>query len=307
MIYTVTFSPSLDYTVRVNDFKSGALNRTASERIVPGGKGVNVSVVMKNLGVESKALGFVGGFTGAAIIGMLTEKGVSADMIECAGLSRINVKIKSGEETEINGQGADISDENLAMLMKKLDKLGRRDYLVLAGSVPSSLPSDVYDRVLERVSGKGVLTVVDTSGELLKSALKYKPFLVKPNNFELGELFGVKIENLDDTEKYARKLQESGALNVIVSLGGNGAFMLTGEGKTVFTEAPSGRVTDTVGAGDSLVAGFISEYVSSGNLHRAFLRGVATGSASAFKDGLAEKSESDELFNLLMTKTGKNK
>lgn len=307
MIYTVTFSPSLDYTVKVNNFEKGSLNRTCGERITPGGKGINVSSVLKNLGIPSKALGFVGGFTGDAVIDMLAEKGVETDMIKCRGLSRINVKVKSGEETEINGQGAEITEENLCELIAKLGCLGKEDFLVLAGNVPSSLPSDVYERIMTSVSACGVKTAVDATGKLLLGTLKYRPFLIKPNNLELGELFGVKIESIADTAEYAAKLQRLGARNVIVSLGGEGAYMLTDGGESLYSPAPEGKVKDTVGAGDSLVAGFIAEYSECGDYRRAFLRGIATGSATAFKDGLAGKAESDELFYALMNKNGENK
>ena len=296
MIYTVTFSPSLDYTVTVGNFEAGTLNRTRGERIAPGGKGVNVSIMLHRLGVESTALGFSGGFIGDAIEKMLAEEGVTADMIRCAGNSRINVKIKSRAETEINGTGAVITPEGISELKRRLGALTEGDFLVLAGSVPASVTDRTYCELLAMAAEKGALCVVDTSGSRLKAALKYRPLLVKPNNYELGELYGVEIRGRSDTEKYAAKMQKEGARNVIVSLGGDGAFMLAEDGRRIYRSAPEGKAVDTVGAGDSLVAGFLAEYVSGGDTERAFLRGIATGSATAFSEGLASGQFADELF-----------
>ena len=295
MIYTVTFSPSLDYTVEVDGFEKNKLNRTKTERIAPGGKGVNVSIVLNNMGVKSTALGFIGGFTGNAIVGMLADLGVDTDMIGCAsGISRINVKVKSDGETEINGQGAVAGKKEVNLLLEKLRKAKRGDVVVLAGNVPATVPSDIYERILSELRGSGAEFVVDATGKLLLGALKYKPLLVKPNNVELGELFGAEIKSDDDIKLYAEKLRELGAKNVIVSLGGKGAYLLSESGESVFSPAPSGKVVDTVGSGDSLVGGFLYEYELSGNVKNAFYRGIATGSASAFRFGLCTKSQSDE-------------
>lgn len=300
MIYTVTFSPSLDYTVEVDGFEKNKLNRTKSERIAPGGKGVNVSVVLKNLGTPSVALGFVGGFTGKAIVERLTCDGVNVDMIECeSGMSRINVKVKSDGETEINGQGAVAGEKEVGLLLEKLGAAKKGDLVVLAGNVPSTVPKDIYERILSALD-KETECVVDATGKLLLGALKHHPLLVKPNDVELGELFGVEINGDEDIEKYARELQRLGARNVIVSLGARGAFLLTEKGESLFSPAPSGKVVDTVGSGDSLVGGFISEYVVSSDAKKAFYRGVATGSASAFLFGLCTRSQSDEQLERLM-------
>ena len=304
MIYTVTFSPSLDYTVEVSGFEKNKLNRTKAERITPGGKGVNVSVVLKNLGSDSVALGFIGGFTGKAIIDMLAALGVKTDMIECEkGISRINVKVKSDGETEINGQGAVAEEKEVALLIDKLDRAQKGDYIVLAGNVPSTVPKNVYERIMSALGGKGVNFVVDATGKLLRDSLKFRPLLVKPNDIELGELFGVEIKSDEDIEKYAEKLQKLGARNVIVSLGARGAFLLTEKGENLFVAAPSGTVVDTVGSGDSLVGGFLSEYSYSGDAVKAFYRGVASGSASAFRYGLCSKRESDEQLARIEGKT----
>lgn len=304
MIYTVTFNPSLDYTVKVNHFRAGELNRAESGRIAPGGKGINVSVMLMHLGVPSVALGFAAGFTGDAINNMLAAEGVNADMIPCDGISRINVKVKSDEETEINGAGLSITAEKFALLLKKLDAVKKGDYLVLGGSVPASVTPEMYARLPLIASEKGAQCIIDTSGERLRQSLRFSPLLIKPNRTELEELFSVRLRGSDDIAFYADKMRSSGARNVIVSLGGDGAFMLTEKGERYFCAAPAGKVRDTVGSGDSLVAGFLSEYSATGDAHRAFLRGVAAGSASAFCDGLADKEATDKLFNQLLEQYG---
>lgn len=300
MIYTVTFSPSLDYTVEVDGFEKNKLNRTKTERIMPGGKGVNVSIVLNNMGVKSTALGFIGGFTGKAITDMLSGLGVTQDMIECeSGISRINVKVKSDGETEINGQGAVAGEKEVNLLLEKLKAAKSGDVVVLAGNVPATVPSDIYERILSELSDSGAEFVVDATGKLLLGALRYKPLLVKPNSVELGELFGTEIKTDDHIALYAEKLRELGAKNVIVSLGGKGAYLLSESGEGIFSPAPEGKVVDTVGSGDSLVGGFLYEYELSGNVKNAFYRGIATGSASAFRFGLCTKQQSDHQLKCL--------
>jgi len=288
MIYTVTFNPSLDHVVRVEDLQMGETNRSSAEQIYPGGKGINVSVVLHNLGMESVALGFTAGFTGDAIETGARELGCRTDFIRLEkGLSRINVKLKAQEETEINGQGPSIPVEAIDALFEKLERLGQGDVLVLAGSIPNTLPSDIYERILGRMEGKGVLTAVDATGTLLKNVLHYHPFLIKPNKSELGELFGVEITSREEIARYARELQKLGARNVLVSMAGEGAWMLTENGKIFSCAAPKGTVRNSVGAGDSMVAGFLTGYLQTGAYREAFRMGVAAGSASAFSEGLA--------------------
>ena len=283
MVYTVTFNPAIDYVVRTSAMKLGEVNRSSSEEMYFGGKGINVSAVLKELGIASRALGFTAGFTGEAI-----KK----------GNSRINVKIKADDETELNGQGPDIDDEALSQLFGKLDKLTDGDTLVLAGSIPSSLPSDIYERILERLSQKNIRTVVDATKDLLLNVLKYKPFLIKPNNHELGEMFGVELETDEDIEKYARKLQDMGAMNVLISMAGDGAMLIDEKGKMHRCGVCRGNVKNAVGAGDSMVAGFIAGS-QEGDYEYALKLGTAAGGATAFSDGLAEKAMIDELMKQL--------
>ena len=297
MIYTVTFNPSLDYLVWVKDLQMGETNRSSAEEIYPGGKGINVSIVLHNLGMESVALGFCAGFTGEAIVSGAESLGCKTDFIRLNdGLSRINIKLKADEETEINGQGPDISPAALDALFEKLDKLKAGDVLVLAGSIPNTLPADSYERILGRLEGKGVLTGVDATGTLLKNVLHYHPFLIKPNKSELGGLFGVEIRSKDEIAQYARELQKLGARNVLVSMAGEGAWMLTETGEIYSCEAPKGKVKNSVGAGDSMVAGFLTGYLRGGNYREAFRMGVATGSASAFSQGLASAETVQEVL-----------
>lgn len=290
MVYTVTFSPSLDYVVKVKDFVMGKTNRTEYERISPGGKGINVSTVLTNLGVESVALGFCGGFTGEALKNMLRTRGLKTDFIEADGLNRINVKLKTDCETEINGQGVNIGEDALNELYEKIGGIKEGDFLVLAGTVPKTLPSDIYEKILAKVPRK-VGIVVDATGSLLRKVLHFRPFLIKPNKDELSELFSVKVESLEDVYEYASRLRDEGARNVIVSMGGDGAAIVTEEGEKYFSEAPKGKVVDTVGSGDSMVAGFLAGIIKGKDKHDAFLQGVAAGSASAFKEGLATEEE----------------
>lgn len=296
MVYTVTFNPAVDYIVHTKELRAGATNRSDSEEIYFGGKGINVSIVLSELGVKSKALGFVAGFTGAAIERGVSEKGIDADFVHLSGgFSRINVKIKSGEETELNGQGPKIPDEAVQQLFAKLDELQDGDTLVLAGSIPSSLPSDIYERILARLSGRKIRTVVDATKDLLVKVLKYQPFLIKPNNFELGEIFGVELHTTDEIVKYAEKLHEMGARNVLVSMAGDGAVLLDETGKTHVCGVCRGTVKNSVGAGDSMVAGFIAGCEKAGYEY-ALKLGTAAGGATAFSEGLATKEKINELL-----------
>lgn len=297
MIYTVTFNPSLDYIVSVNDFRLGLTNRTDSEQIFPGGKGINVSTILMNLGIESTALGFVAGFTGEEIVRGVEERGIRSDFIQIgSGISRINMKLKNIDGTEINGMGPKISPEKVEELMKKLDVLGEGDVLVLAGSIPASMPDDMYSRILERMDGKGVVSVVDATGDLLLNVLKYRPFLIKPNNHELGELFGVRLTKRKEVAPYARKLQERGARNVLVSMAGEGAVLVAEDGSVHEAPAPEGVLVNAVGAGDSMVAGFTAGWLEKQDYRHAFYMGVAAGSASAFSEYLATKEEIMALY-----------
>lgn len=299
MVYTVTFNPAIDYVVRVKEILVGATNHSESEEIYFGGKGINVSVVLKELGVDSKALGFTAGFTGEAIEKGLADLGVDTDFVHLkTGNSRINVKLKSKEETEINGQGPHIDDESVAALFKKLDALTDGDTLILAGSIPSSLPSDIYEKILERLSGQKIRVVVDATKDLLLNVLKFKPFLVKPNNHELGDMFGVKLETDQEIEKYARKLQAMGAVNVLISMAGDGSMLIDETGKMHRMGVCKGKVKNSVGAGDSMVAGFTAG-IQSGDYEYALKLATAAGGATAFSDGLATIEKITELFNTL--------
>lgn len=298
MIYTVTFNPALDYVVRLPELAPGGVNRTDSEDIQLGGKGINVSCVLGQLGFESVALGFVAGFTGEAVEAGLARRGVKSDFIRLPeGLTRINVKIKAGAETEINGRGPAIPAEALEELFHKLDALTAGDVLVLAGSIPASLPSDVYQRILERLAPKGVLCAVDATGELLVKVLPYKPFLIKPNNHELGEIFGRALHTEAEIVECARLLQDRGARNVLVSMAGDGALLLDEEGGVHRLEAFKGKVKNSVGAGDSMVAGFLAGWLEKGDWAWALRLGSACGSATAFSDALATRAEIESLLS----------
>lgn len=303
MIYTVTFNPSLDYIVNVDNLQLGAVNRTNREIMNPGGKGINVSMVLHNLGYKSTALGFRAGFTGREIARLMEEQEIQSEFIEvAAGISRINVKVRSDEESEINGMGPDIGEGDIQKLYEQLDKLEDGDILVLAGSIPASMPETMYRDIMERLSGKKLQIVVDATKDLLMNVLKYHPFMIKPNNHELGEIYGVTLKTRDDVVPYARKLQEEGARNVLISMAGEGAVLLTEDGDVYQTEAPKGKVKNSVGAGDSMVAGFVAGYVESHDYEKAFYMGVCTGSASAFSEGMATKEAVCELLNQI----GKN-
>lgn len=299
MVYTVTFNPAIDYVVHTGEMKLGATNRSEREEMYFGGKGINVSIVLRELGIDSKAFGFTAGFTGEAIEKGLADVGIDTDFVRLEkGNSRINVKIKASEETELNGQGPDIDDKAISALFEKLDKLSDGDTLVLAGSIPSSLPADIYERILERLSGRNIRAVVDATKDLLLNVLKYKPFLIKPNNHELGEMFGVTFNSDEEIETYARKLQEMGAVNVLVSMAGDGAILIDEYGKMHRCGVCKGVVKNSVGAGDSMVAGFTAG-VLNGDYEYALKLGTAAGGATAFSDGLATKEEITELVKTL--------
>ena len=300
MIYTVTFNPSIDYIATCENFRLGETNRTSKELMYPGGKGINVSIVLSNLGIENTALGFVAGFTGKEIVKMLNKENIATDFIEIdKGLSRINVKLRSNEESELNGMGPEIDDEAIRKLYEKLDKLIAKDTLVISGSIPSCMPKTIYSDILEYLKGRNIDIVVDATKDLLMNVLPYHPFMIKPNNHELGELFNVELNTQDEVIPYARKLREKGARNVIVSMAGKGAVMVDENNDVYKMEAPKGKVMNSVGAGDSLVAGFIYGCKKLNNYEKAFKFGVCTGSASAFSDGLATKDKIDLLFNNL--------
>lgn len=298
MIYTVTFSPTLDYVVAVDHFQKGAINRTTSEDVFPGGKGVNVSLVLHNLGYQTTALGFIAGFTGAEIKRMLWLNGVESNFIHVEqGMSRINMKIRSDEETAINGQGPVITKEDIGTLYARLRFLVDNDIIVLAGHIPSSLPSDMYEQVLEFLQGRSLKVIVDAEKELLTGTLKYRPWLIKPNAEELGDIFGVKVRTKMDAVPYAKKLQEMGAQNVLVSLGPEGALLLTENGDLYLCDALPGKVVNTVGAGDAMIAGFLAGYLDSkGDYLQALKKGISAGSAKAFNLTMTTKKEIDYLM-----------
>lgn len=297
MIYTVTFNPSLDYIVSVSDFKLGLTNRTDSELLLPGGKGINVSTVLQNLGIANTALGFTAGFVGEEVRKEVEQLGVKAEFISLdEGVSRINLKLKSIDGTEINGQGPKIPREAVDALMTLLDRLGADDTLVLAGSIPASMPDDIYQKIMERLNGRNVRIVVDATKDLLLNVLGHHPFLIKPNNHELGDIFGVKLSEREEVVPYARKLQEKGAVNVLVSMAGKGAVLLAEDGSVYAAEAPKGTLKNGVGAGDSMVAGFLAGYGESGDYEHAFRMGLAAGSASAFSEQLATKDEIEKVY-----------
>lgn len=296
MIYTVTLNPAVDYVIRTDKIELGAVNRSNGEEIYFGGKGINVSMVLAELGIKSKALGFVAGFTGDAIEIGIVKSGIDADFVHLdKGFSRINIKIKSEQETEINGQGPEISDEKIAELFQKFDEINDGDTIILAGSIPSSLPSDIYEKILNHLKDKNIRVVVDATKDLLLNVLKYKPFLIKPNNFELEEMFGVKLNSIEDIMKYAKKLKEMGAVNVLVSMAGDGAVLLDENGNTHICGVCTGTVKNSTGAGDSMVAGFIAGCESS-DYEYALRLGTASGGATAFSDGLAKR---DNIYKLL--------
>ena len=301
MIYTVTFNPSLDYIVSVDDFKLGLTNRTSSELLLPGGKGINVSTILTNLGIESTALGFIAGFTGTEIVRRAERIGIRSDFIRIEeGISRINVKLKSIDGTEINGMGPDISSEKVTELMEKLEVLGEGDVLVLAGSIPSTMPDDIYSRILEGLEGKGVTFIVDATGDLLLKVLKYHPFLIKPNNHEMGDIFHVELKTREEVIPYGKKLQEMGARNVLISMAGEGAVLVAEDGSVYDAPAPKGVLVNAVGSGVSMVAGFTAGWIEKKDYRHAFYMGVASGSASAFSEYLATRDEIMDLYNKIV-------
>ena len=300
MVYTITLNPALDYVMKVGSLRFDDINRSKAEQIYYGGKGINVSVVLSRLGTENKALGFVAGFTGEEL-----ERMLKADNIDCdfnhlrSGLTRVNVKIKADTELDINANGPDVSEAEIEELLTKLDDIKEGDVLVLAGAVPKNLPSDVYEKILQRLSGKGVKFVVDATGELLLKVLKYKPFLVKPNHHELGDLFSVTTKTDEEIEIYAKKLQQMGASNVLVSRGGDGAMLIDEFGLVRKIGNAKGKLVNSVGCGDSMVAGFVAGFLQTGDYEHALRLGAACGNATAFSEGLAERDDIDKIYKIL--------
>ena len=295
MIYTVTFNPAIDYVIHMDQpVEIGETNRSREESLFFGGKGVNVSLILGQLNMENRALGFLAGFTGAAIADGIQAQGVQGDFIFLPkGTSRINVKLKSEKETEINAQGPDIDKDSLDALFQQFSHFEDGDCLVLAGSIPKSLPNDIYEQILERLKEKNILAVVDATGDLLKKVLPYHPFLIKPNKAELGELFQTRVETSEEIVTYAKKLQEMGARNVLISLGGDGAMLVSEDGDILSIGVPTGKAINTVGSGDSMVAGFLTGYLQSNNYETALALGTACGSATAICQGLADRATID--------------
>ncbi len=292
MIYTVTLNPSLDYIVSVDGFEVGKTNRTSSEMMLPGGKGINVSTILKNLGLENTALGYVAGFTGVEIERRLHEMGVRTGFITLReGMSRINFKLSSIEGTEINGRGPVIQAADIERLMEQLSSLKDGDVLFLSGSIPSSMPDDIYRDIMERLQDREIQIIVDATGELLLKVLPYHPVLIKPNHHELGEIFGAELTPGPGVVPYARKLQEMGARNVLISMAGHGAILVAEDGTVYQAPAPNGQLKNGVGAGDSMVAGFMAGWLEKQDYRHAFRMGVAAGSASAFSENLATAEE----------------
>ena len=297
MIYTVTFNPSLDYILDLSELNMNHVNRTSAERILPGGKGINVSIVLHNLGVDNKAICFTSGFTGDALKTLLQQRDMNADFINISqGLTRINVKLRSGGETEINGQGPEIKSEDIAELYEKRGYLDEEDYLVLAGSLPDTMSKSTYMDIMQMLQYNNSKIIVDATGELLLNVLPYKPFLIKPNNHELGNLFGVEVNTREDAVKYAKKLIEKGARNVLVSMSASGAVMVTEDGDVYEADAPQGEVKNSVGAGDAMLAGFLAGYIKYEDFDKAFKLGICAGSASAFSEEMATRDEVMKLY-----------
>lgn len=303
MIYTVTFNPALDYIMRVPSLETDTVNRTDSESVFYGGKGINVSIILSRLEVPNVALGFIAGFTGREIQDGVKAQGVETKFIPLEqGLSRINVKIKNAEkkeETEINAQGPKIPEDKLQELYEQLEQLTADDMLVLAGSIPNTLPSDVYEQIMKRLQSKQVPIVVDATKDLLKNVLKYHPFLIKPNNFELGEMFGVTLHSKEEIVHYAKELQKLGARNVAVSMAGDGSILVTEDGEVHQMGVAKGTVKNSVGAGDSMVAGFVAGYIQKGDYAYALKLGTAAGGATAFSDDLATREKIQETLKSL--------
>ena len=303
MIYTVTFNPSLDYIVGVDDFRLGATNRTSYEQMLAGGKGINVSYVLKNLGFESTAFGFLAGFVGEEIRRKVAADGIHADFLTLSeGVSRINVKLKNIDGTEINGMGPEISAEKVQELISgpiPLISVPSIEWDVLAGSIPQSMPDTIYMDIMADLQDKGVEIAVDATRDLLMNVLPYRPFLIKPNNHELGEIFGVELKKREEVIPYAKNLQEKGAKNVLVSMAGEGAVLIDENGREYMSPVPKGKVVNAVGAGDSMVAGFIAGYLEKKDYEYAFHMGIASGSASAFSEQLATRAEVEALLKTI--------
>lgn len=297
VIYTVTFNPSLDYIVSVKDFRPGMTNRTSSELMLVGGKGINVSIVLGNLGIKSTALGFIAGFTGDEIVRRLHKSGINSEFIKINdGISRINIKLKSIDGTEINGQGPHIDSSHIEQLMNRLRRLESGDILVLAGSIPAGISDNIYKDIMDMLKDKGVQIVVDATSRLLTNVLEYKPFFIKPNQHELGDIFNVTLNTQEEVIPYALELKKMGAVNVCVSMGGKGAILVADDGNVYKAKSPDGILKNSVGAGDSLVAGFLSGWIEKKDYEYAFRKGVATGSASAFSERLATNGEVNGLI-----------
>lgn len=297
MIYTVTFNPSLDYIVSVKDFRPGMTNRTSSELMLAGGKGINVSIVLGNLGIKSTALGFIAGFTGDEIVRRLHNGGINSEFIKINdGISRINIKLKSIDGTEINGQGPHIDSSHIEQLMNRLRRLESGDVLVLAGSIPAGISDNIYKDIMDMLKDKGVQIVVDATSRLLTNVFEYNPFFIKPNQHELGDIFNVTLNTQEEVIPYALELKKMGAVNVCVSMGGKGAILVADDGNVYKAKAPDGILKNSVGAGDSLVAGFLSGWIEKKDYEYAFRKGVATGSASAFSERLATNGEVNDLI-----------
>lgn len=297
MIYTVTFNPSLDYIVSVKDFRPGMTNRTSSELMLAGGKGINVSIVLGNLGIKSTALGFIAGFTGDEIVRRLHNGSINSEFIKINdGISRINIKLKSIDGTEINGQGPHIDSSHIEQLMNRLRRLESGDVLVLAGSIPAGISDNIYKDIMDMLKDKGVQIVVDATSRLLTNVLEYNPFFIKPNQHELGDIFNVTLNTQEEVIPYALELKKMGAVNVCVSMGGKGAILVADDGNVYKAKAPDGILKNSVGAGDSLVAGFLSGWIEKKDYEYAFRKGVATGSASAFSERLATNGEVNDLI-----------
>ncbi len=298
MVYTVTLNPALDYVMKLKNLRTDDINRTDGEEIYYGGKGINVSVILTQLDIPNTALGFLGGFTGKKLEEMLKSDGISCDFNYLkSGDTRINVKIKADKEIDLNACGPEITQEDMQSFLKKLDGIKDGDYLILAGSIPKTLPDDIYERMLESVSDRKVNCVVDATGDLLKNVLKYRPFLIKPNHHELGDLFSVEIKSDDDIVKYSKKLQEMGAKNVLVSMAKDGAMLTDENGNVHKIGNAKGKLVNSVGCGDSMVAGFTAGYIETADYSYALRLGSACGNATAFSEKLATREEIERVFN----------
>ena len=302
MIYTVTLNPSIDFIVRIDKVEIGEVNRIESDDKFAGGKGINVSRILQPLGIDNTATGFIGGFTGRFVTDGLDAEGIKTKFVAVDQDTRINVKIKADQETEINGAGPVIGNEQVEELMQKLDQLKEGDVLFLAGSIPSSMPDDMYERIMARLDKKGVQIIVDAIRDLLVNVLKYHPFLVKPNNHELGEIFGVELKTRQDVIPYGKKLQEKGARNVLISMAGEGAVLVAEDGQVFEEPAPKGTLVNGVGAGDSMVAGFAAGWMEKQEYEHAFHMGIAAGSASAFSENLATREKIETVYRQITQK-----